>query len=161
MATKPAACRMAGVKPGESWLGPMSGTAAKMRWDRVWTTAVSFGQARCRWPFPFARRIPKCALTCRVSSPVASTATTGARSISLACEHVGSLRPEGGRKPPGLRIGHEAARGVRQRRVVRHFREPKGAPKLGPLGDKRDDAAVVRPQELPQHEEGKEPRLRV
>jgi hypothetical protein len=41
-----AACRTAGAKSGESWLGPTPGTAPTIRWEAVCTTAVSFGQAR-------------------------------------------------------------------------------------------------------------------
>jgi hypothetical protein len=81
-----AAWRRAGVKSGESWLGPMSVTTPMIRCGWVCSTAVSLDQARCRWPEPFPppRRLPKCSLMCRVSSPVASTAATGAASISLA-----------------------------------------------------------------------------
>jgi len=59
MATSPAVCRIAGVKSGVSWLGPTPGTAPRIGREWVRTTAVSSGQARRRWPFPFARRAPK------------------------------------------------------------------------------------------------------
>jgi len=86
MAASPAVCRIAGVKSGESWPGPTPGTAPGIGREWVRTAAVGSGQARCRWPFPFARRAPKQALTRRVSSPFEaclepSTAATGARSI--------------------------------------------------------------------------------
>jgi hypothetical protein len=47
-----------------------------------------------------------------------------------------------------------------KRRVGGQFRKVESTSQLCPLRDERDDASVVGAQELPQHEEGEELRLR-
>ena len=46
-------------------------------------------------------------------------------------------------------------------KIPAYVAKPEGAPRLRPLGDGRHDAPVVCPQELPEHQRGGEPRLRM
>lgn len=42
---------------------------------------------------------------------------------------------------------------------MRHLAQPQDVPEVAPLGEQRGETAVIRPQELSQHQHGKELRL--
>jgi hypothetical protein len=76
---------MTGAKSGESWLGPAPGTAPRIRCERVWTTAVSFGQTRCRWPEEpsfFAYFSPRVVINADVTRSIVSSFSPGAFAVT-------------------------------------------------------------------------------
>ena len=144
-----------------SWLGPTPGTAPAIGCEAVCTTAVGFGQARCRWPAP---RAAQAEVGARVPGLEARRVHGGDRLRRPPGPPRGrarSTRPGRGGTPPLFSAGQQAGRGVRRRRVVGHPAQARRLAQLPPLGGERHRAAVVGPQELPQGQQGEELRLRV